>query len=221
MLYGRKMKDTFLKLGKDTLNNAKNETVKQVSTSVENKKSTNENFVEKFMKKATGAGDLLEFKNLQESNNIIQNLLLDNEQVFFFLESVVEAIVFTNKAIIHSKKSSMASSKSLTSRYELKSSIITNVKLETAGTIDRDAEIKFNLNEEELSWDILKTQMNDIIKLYSSLVKISNAQHTHAIKVNNLQTALTAASTSVNISSEKSKVEDFEAIVNFAEKKLN
>ncbi|WOO89622.1 PH domain-containing protein [Mollicutes bacterium LVI A0078] len=226
------MKDTFKKFGKDALNSAKNEissgvetakkeTVSQVSATISNKTDATNNIGEKLVKKATGAGDLLDFKDITTTNNIINSLLLADEKVIYFLESVDEAIAFTNKAIIISNKASMTSSKSQTKRLELNDTLITDVRIETAGTIDRDAEIKFKANDKKFSWDINKTQIELVLNLYISMVNISKHQHIHNAKLENLMSALSTAAVATNVSSNQNKLEDYVSIVEYNQQRLD
>ncbi len=226
------MKDTFKKFGKDALNTAKNEisagvesakteTTNHITESIDSKKSSTTNIGEKLAKKATGAGDLLAFKDITSTNSIIQKLLTNDEQVYFFLQSIEEELAFTNKAIIHSKKNSMTSSKSLTTRFELNNTLLANIRIETAGTVDRDAELKFVANDQKFSFDITKTQLDTIIDLYMSLINISKRQKQHLTKLENLQFALTTASSSTNLNTEMSQKEAFISIAEYSEQRLN
>ncbi|MBF0573067.1 MAG: PH domain-containing protein, partial [Desulfamplus sp.] len=114
----------------------------------------------------------------------------DNEKIFVVIKSKTDEYCFTNTAFIHLDGKSAASKKRNLKRYPYRYYQISNVSVETAGTIDLDAEIKFKIGDEEISIDIDKKQMERIRDIYKALFKISEKykeihrymgilQHTH------------------------------------------
>lgn len=220
------MKDTFKKLGKDALNSAKAE----VNNSVNSVKSeTNLNissangtsFGEKLVKKSIGAGDLLKFVDFETSNSYLRNFVISGETVYYYLESVEEEIAITNFGIIVSSKKSIATSKTVLKRINFKSNVLTELHVETAGTIDLDAELKFKIGDEKLSWDIQKSQLSTLFELYKKLFNVSKAQLLHEQQKDNLNTSLSLAASSVRAVTNTSTTDDFKSITEYAEHRLN
>lgn len=110
------------------------------------------------------------------------------------------------------------SKKRLLRRYDYSMYAITDVFLETAGTIDLDVEIKFTIGNSPLSIDIHKRFIDDIKDLYKALHAISYEQKNNAYKLEVAEKSLHIASSSLgrigndNISPSAS----FEAITRFA-----
>lgn len=75
------------------------------------------------------------------------------------------------------------SKKRLLRRYDYSMYTITDVFLETAGTIDLDVEIKFTIGNSPLSIDIHKRFIDDIKDLYKALHAISYEQKQNAYKL--------------------------------------
>lgn len=120
----------------------------------------------------------------------------EGETIHFLIKSKADEYCFTNFAFIHLDGSGAVSKKILLSRYPYKAYSISQVWMETAGWIDADAEIKFHLNEREISIDIEKKHLNEIQSLYKALVKISEIQHEnqrlYEYATNSLTTAASA-----------------------------
>lgn len=96
----------------------------------------------------------------------------DNEKIFFVIKSKTDEYCFTNVAFMHLDGKSAMSKKRMLYRYLYKHHPIKNVLLETAGTVDLDAEIKFQLGEQTFSIDIDKKQIEKIRDLYKALFTI-------------------------------------------------
>ena len=96
----------------------------------------------------------------------------DNEKIFFLIKAKTDEYCFTNTAFIHLDGKSAVSKKRTLYRYLYKHNPISQVLLETAGTIDRDVEIKFNLGSQSYSIDIEKSQIDKIRDLYKALFTI-------------------------------------------------
>ena len=96
----------------------------------------------------------------------------DNEKIFFVIKSKTDEYCFTNVAFMHLDGKSAISKKRMLYSYLYKHNPIKNVLLETAGTVDLDAEIKFQLGEQHFSIDIDKKQIEKIRDLYKALFTI-------------------------------------------------
>ncbi len=99
----------------------------------------------------------------------------DNEKIFFVIKSKTDEYCFTNVAFMHLDGKSAMSKKRMLYRYLYKHNPIKNVLLETAGTVDLDAEIKFQLGEQTFSIDINKNQIEKIRDLYKALFTIGES----------------------------------------------
>jgi hypothetical protein len=99
----------------------------------------------------------------------------DNEKIFFLIKAKTDEYCFTNTAFIHLDGTSAVSKKRTLNRYPYKHNQISRVLLETAGTIDRDVEIKFQLGGASYSIDIEKSQIEKVRDLYKALFSIGEA----------------------------------------------
>lgn len=97
----------------------------------------------------------------------------DNEKIFVVIKSKTDEYSFTNVAFIHLDGKIAVSKKKTLNRYIYKHYPISRVRLETAGTVDLDAEIKFQAGEHEFSIDIDKKQIEKIRDIYKALFAIS------------------------------------------------
>ncbi|PFG06092.1 PH domain-containing protein [Bacillus sp. es.034] len=96
----------------------------------------------------------------------------DGEKIYFLIKSKSDEYCFTNKALIHLDGTSAASKKRVLRRLDYYKYHITNVLLETAGTVDLDVEIKFKIGSEIYSIDVHKKHLAEVKDLYKSLIKI-------------------------------------------------
>lgn len=97
----------------------------------------------------------------------------DQEKIYVVIKSKTDEYCFTNKALIHLDGNLAMSKKKTLHRYIYKHHPISNVRIETAGTIDLDAELKFKIGEKDHSIDIDKTQIEKIKDIYKALFTIS------------------------------------------------
>jgi len=97
----------------------------------------------------------------------------DHEKIYFLIKSKTDEYCFTNKALIHVDGTSAVSQKRTLKRYNYYEHPISNVSLETAGTVDLDAEIKFRLGSNEFSIDVHKQFIEELKDLYKSLLAIA------------------------------------------------
>lgn len=117
----------------------------------------------------------------------------DGEQIFFLIKSKTDEYCFTNLAFIHLDGTSAVSSKRQLHRYEYCHHMISNVKIETAGTVDLDAEIKFTIGEVAFSIDVDKKQIEALKDLYKALHKMSIIMKKNQTALNHAHQSLEVA----------------------------
>lgn len=105
----------------------------------------------------------------------------DGEQIFFLIKSKKDEYCFTNLALIHVDGDSAVSSKRSIKRYEYSSNLITNVSIETAGTLDMDIELKFNIDDTKFSIDVKKSFIEQLKDIYKALITIGKQQRRDAL----------------------------------------
>jgi len=105
----------------------------------------------------------------------------DGEQIFFLIKSKKDEYCFTNLALIHVDGDSAVSSKRSIKRYEYSSNLITNVSIETAGTLDMDIELKFHVNDIKFSIDVKKSFIEQLKDIYKALITIGKQQRRDAV----------------------------------------
>lgn len=121
----------------------------------------------------------------------------DGEQIFFLIKSKKDEYCFTNLALIHVDGDSAVSSKRSIKRYEYSSHQFSGVSIETAGTLDMDIELKFNLDDIRFSIDVKKTHLEQLKDIYKALFSIGKQQQRDALCRGNALRALEATA-SVN-----------------------
>lgn len=99
----------------------------------------------------------------------------DNEKIFFLIKSKADEYCFTNVAFIHLDGQTATSKKRLLKRYPYRDYQPSQVFLETAGTMDLDVELKFNLGGLSFSIDIDKNQIEQVRDIYKALIAIAQA----------------------------------------------
>ena len=82
----------------------------------------------------------------------------DGEKIYFVIKSKSDEYCFTNLAFLHLDGQSAMSKKRVLKRYPYRYFTPSNVLIETAGTIDLDAELKFVLLGAGDSDNLKKTQ---------------------------------------------------------------
>jgi hypothetical protein len=131
----------------------------------------------------------------------------DGEKIFFLIKSKSDEYCFTNKALIHLDGTSAVSKKRTLYRYDYYQNHISNVLLETAGTVDLDVELKFKLGSEVFSIDVQKKQLEDVKDLYKALIKIAEITKDNATYLQFSEQSLNLAATTLSrITSEESSV---------------
>ena len=110
------------------------------------------------------------------SPSIAYLLTVDGEQPYFILRSKKDEYCFTDRAMVHLDGESALSSKRLVQRYNYHTCEFRDVRIETAGTVDLDCEIKFVLGNKGFSLDVNRKQLTPLIALYKVLIAISSIQ---------------------------------------------
>ena len=105
----------------------------------------------------------------------------DGEQIFFLIKSKKDEYCFTNLALIHVDGDSAVSSKRAIKRYDYASHDISDVSIETAGTIDLDIELKFRMDNTAFSIDVKKTFIEQLKDIYKALISIGKQQKRDAV----------------------------------------
>lgn len=97
----------------------------------------------------------------------------DNERIFVVIKSKTDEYCFTNRAFIHLDGNIAVSKKKTLHRYLYKHYSVSHVRIETAGTVDLDVEIKFKVGEKDISIDVDKKQIEQVRDIYKALFTIS------------------------------------------------
>ena len=121
----------------------------------------------------------------------------DNEKIFFLIKSKSDEYCFTDRALIHVDGQSAMSKKRNLKRYSYYLNNISNVSLETAGTVDLDVEIKFTIGQEAFSIDVDKNQLEQLKDLYKALTSISSIQRENRLNLEDSQKSLQLAANSI------------------------
>ena len=116
----------------------------------------------------------------------------DGEQIFFLIKSKKDEYCFTNLGLIHVDGDSAMSSKRSIKRYDYASHQISGVTIETAGTLDMDIELKFNLDDTKFSIDVKKAFIEQLKDIYKALITIGKRQVRDAVCRNNALRTLDA-----------------------------
>jgi hypothetical protein len=122
----------------------------------------------------------------------------DNEKIYFLIKSKSDEYCFTNLALIHLDGTSAMSKKRTLRRFNYSSNTISNVALETAGTVDLDVEIKFTIGAAPYSIDIHKKHIAEVKDLYKSLLKIEELAYENEITLQYAKESVHLASATLN-----------------------
>lgn len=140
------------------------------------------------------------------------------EVVYFLIKTKADEYCFTNLALIHVDGENAISKKRTLRRYDYAYHPITDVMLETAGTIDLDMEIKFTIGNVPLSIDIHKKFSTEIKDLYKAIHTMSTQMIENKKKFDIAQNSLGYAAQSVGKleSKDVTPFSSFEAITQFS-----
>ncbi|TDQ36090.1 PH domain-containing protein [Aureibacillus halotolerans] len=141
----------------------------------------------------------------------------DDEKIFFLIKSKADEYCFTNFALIHVDGTSAASKKRTLRRYSYYTHQFSNVLLETAGTIDLDVELKFNLGDVYFDIGINKNEIEAVKDIYKSLLRIAEINEENKARKTYAEQSLGNASTTlgnsrldeVSVSDEYKKITEF------------
>jgi hypothetical protein len=122
----------------------------------------------------------------------------DQEKIYFLIKSKSDEYCFTNHALIHLDGKSATSKKRTLYRYSYNTHRISNISLETAGTVDLDVEIKFKIGDELFSIDVHKKHLEEVKDLYKALIKISEITYENDIAMTFAKHSLELASTTLS-----------------------
>jgi hypothetical protein len=128
---------------------------------------------------AAGTADVCEFLRPPQFASAQSASFVDaeaGERIFAVLRCKTDEYCFTDIALLHLDGSSPLSKKRLVTRYPLKEHRFSNVQIETAGTVDWDAELKFELAGKRWSIDVAKKELPSLTALWRALVHVGAAQ---------------------------------------------
>lgn len=140
----------------------------------------------------------------------------DGEKIFFLIKSKKDEYCFTNLALIHVDGDSAVSSKRSIKRYDYATNEFSQVTIETAGTIDMDVELKFQVGGEVFSIDVRKSFIESLKDIYKALVTIGRMQRRDEMARENSLRCLEAFGSMYkvgNVASDEQIVQHFNALV--------
>lgn len=151
-----------------------------------------------------------DFDKVETDNYVMHE---ENEKIYFLIKSKSDEYCFTNLALIHLDGTSATSKKRMLKRFPYLKNSIQDVRLETAGTIDMDIEIKFTMGNLQYSIDVGKSYLAALKDLYKSLTKIAYIQHENGLMYQYAQESLkTATNVSSRFNVSETPEEQFKAI---------
>lgn len=98
----------------------------------------------------------------------------DGEKIYFVIKSKMDEYCFTNTAFIHLDGQSATSKKRTLNRYPYRYFAPSHVRIETAGTMDLDVELKFSVGSLAFSIDIDKQQIEGVRDIYKAMTAIAD-----------------------------------------------
>lgn len=122
----------------------------------------------------------------------------DKEKIYFLIKSKSDEYCFTNKALIHVDGTSAASKKRTLYRLSYYANSLSEVTLETAGTIDLDVEIKFKLGDQYFSIDVHKKFIAEVTDFYKALLKMEELTKENELYLDYSERSLGYASNAIS-----------------------
>lgn len=123
----------------------------------------------------------------------------DGEKIYFLIKSKKDEYCFTNLALIHVDGDSAVSAKRSIRRYEFAQHEVSSVSIETAGTVDRDIELKFQIGSRALSIDVRKDFIEQLKDVYKALIAIGRQQMRDQVARDHIQPCLSAVASAFKI----------------------
>ena len=108
----------------------------------------------------------------------------DKEKIFFLIKSKKDEYCFTNLALVHVDGDSAVSTKRSIKRYPWSTSLVREVAIETAGTVDLDVELKFVVDDVKFSIDVRKNFIEQLKDVYKALTSIGRFRPAIMLEVN-------------------------------------
>lgn len=142
----------------------------------------------------------------------------DQEKIYFLIKSKKDEYCFTNTALIHLDGNSAISKKRMLRRLSYVKNPITDVYLETAGTVDMDIEIKFVMGGATYSIDVHKKHIEEVKDLYKTLFRISEITRDNEVSFEHARVSLEHATQAIgrNSSGAPTPAESFKEIAQAA-----
>jgi hypothetical protein len=140
----------------------------------------------------------------------------DGEKIFFLIKSKKDEYCFTNLGLTHVDGESAISAKRTIRRYEYRAHRISQVTIETAGTIDMDVELKFNVDEIKFSIDVRKSFIESLKDIYKALTMIAQLQERNEVARTNAMHTLNAVAAMYKVnaaSTEDAVVKQYNALL--------
>ena len=141
----------------------------------------------------------------------------DGEKIFFLIKSKKDEYCFTNLAVIHVDGDSAVSSKRSIRRYDFATHRVSDVLIETAGTIDLDVELKFTIQgAPDFSIDVRKSFLEQLKDIYKALHTIGKLQDRNSLAQQNVLPCLDALGAMhkiAEVESEATLVKHYQAVL--------
>ena len=141
----------------------------------------------------TDVGTIISPENYDKTDADDYVMHEDHEKIYFLIKTRADEYCFTNLALIHVDGENAISSKRTLKRYPYSQYQISDVILETAGTLDLDTEIKFNVGQIHFDIDVKKNQVEQLKDLYKALIRIAEITHENSIYMNHAKEGLDRA----------------------------
>lgn len=127
----------------------------------------------------------------------------DGEKIFFLIKSKADEFCFTNKALIHVDGERATSKKRGLHRYDYRRHHISNIALQTAGTIDLDIELNFSFGDVAFALEVEKKFIDQVKDLYKAMLKIEEITKDNEALMGYAQHSLEVAATTLSNSENK------------------